>query len=272
MILLFSLSIKAILIATAVVAGTALLIGVMLVIAGKFFREDADEKETKVREFLPGNNCGACGYAGCDNLAKAIAEGSAPYDACPVGRSMHTKIAEVMGVEAGESVKKVAFVHCKGTCDKTAVKYHYDGIADCRKLALIPGHGEKVCGYGCMGYGTCVRECPFDAIRIVNGVAVVDKEKCTGCGKCTKACPNELIHLIPYDATTVVACNSKEKGKEVRVACSAGCIACGLCTRACESGAITVENNLARIDYEKCTGCGKCAEKCPAKIITISKH
>ncbi len=267
MVTILAISIKSVLVASAVVAGTALLIGIMLGIFGKFFKTETNEKEQAVRELLPGNNCGACGFAGCDSLAKAIAEGSAPVNACPVGRANHSKIAELMGAAVEETEKQVAYVRCKGTCDKTTVKYHYDGLADCKKLALIPGHGEKVCSFGCMGYGSCVRVCEFDAIRVVNGVAVVDKEKCTACGRCIKECPNHIITLVPYDAPYVVACSSTNKGKDVRLACSTGCIGCGICAKVCESGAITVENNLAHIDPKKCTGCGKCAEKCPQKII-----
>ena len=175
MIAILALNIKAVLIAAAVVAGTALLIGAMLGIAGKFFQVEVDEKEVKVREMLPGNNCGGCGYAGCDTLAKEIVAGNAPANACPVARANHGLIADIIGAQVEAAERKVAYVHCKGTCDKTTIKYHYDGLADCKKLALIPGHGEKLCAFGCMGYGSCVRVCQDDAIRIVNGVAVVDK-------------------------------------------------------------------------------------------------
>lgn len=262
-----ALNIKAVLIAAAVVAGTALLIGVMLGIAGKLFSVKTDEREAKVRDLLPGNNCGGCGYAGCDALAKAIAEGKAPANACPVARAKHALIAEVMGTKAEAAERKVAYVHCKGTCDKTTIKYHYDGLADCKKLALIPGHGEKLCSFGCMGYGSCVRVCPEDAIKIVNGVAVVENEKCVGCGRCVKECPNHLIELVPDKPIYAVSCNSNAKGKDVKLACEVGCIGCGICVKACNYDAITLENNLARIDAGKCTGCGECAKKCPSKII-----
>lgn len=257
-----------IIIAAAVVGITGLVIGLLLGVAGEKFKVEVDEKEILVRDLLPGNNCGGCGYAGCDALAKAIAAGEAPANGCPVGGTpVADKIAEIMGIESTDSEKKVAFVKCNGTCDKTQNKYNYFGLSDCRKLALIPGHGEKKCSSGCMGYGSCVKECMFDAIHIVNGVAVVDKEKCVACGKCASVCPNHLIELVPYSAPHLVRCNSNEKGKAVKDACDAGCIGCMMCTKVCEDGAITVENNLAHIDYSKCTGCGKCVEKCPVKII-----
>lgn len=258
----------AILIAAAVVGLTGLIIGLLLGIAGEKFKVKVDDKEVAVRELLPGNNCGGCGYAGCDGLAKAIAAGTAEANACPVaGSDTAVLIGKVMGAEVEEAIKMTAYVKCAGTCDKTEFKYNYYGIQDCKKLALIPGHGDKLCSYGCMGYGTCVRECPFDAIHIVDGVAVVDKEKCKACSKCIAACPNKLIELLPYKSEVHVACSSTEKGKAVKLACSTGCIGCMLCTKVCPTGAITVSNNLASIQYSLCTNCGSCISKCPVGII-----
>lgn len=260
--------ITGIIIAAAIVGVVGILIGIFLGIASEKFKVEVDEREILVREALPGNNCGGCGYAGCDALAKAIAEGKAEVGACPVGGApVAEKIGEIMGISAQPLDKKVAFVKCKGTCDKTRVKYKYYGIDDCRKLSVVPGAGEKACVYGCMGYGSCVRACEFDAIHVVDGVATVDREKCVACGKCVEACPNNLIQLVPYKAEHLVQCNSQDKGKDVKAKCDAGCIACTLCTKQCEFDAIHMDNNVAIIDYEKCTNCGKCAEKCPVKVI-----
>ncbi len=266
-ITLLDFSIQGVLRAGIVVGVTGLIIGILLGIAAIKFYVETDSRVEAVRECLPGSNCGGCGFAGCDACAEAIVKGEAPINACAGSRQ--ADIAAIMGAEAGEQVKMVAFVKCGGTCDKTSVKYRYQGIADCRKLALIPGHGEKECSFGCMGYGSCVDACKYDAIHVVNGVAVVDKEKCVGCSACTKVCPNHLIELRPYEAKYGVKCSSTLKGKDVKAKCSTGCIGCGICAKQCEFGAITVENNIAHIDYEKCTGCGKCAEKCPQKIISM---
>ena len=262
------MSITGIITAAAVMGITGLAVGLLLGAAGIKFAVEVDEKEIKVREQLPGNNCGGCGYAGCDALAKAIAAGEAPVNGCPVGGDpVGAEIGKIMGVSMEKTERMAAFVKCSGTCDKTEVKYKYYGVYDCKKLALIPGHGEKKCSYGCMGYGSCVRACQFDAIHIVNGVAKVDKEKCKACGKCVAECPNHLIELIPYNAKHAVQCSSQDKGKAVKEVCQAGCLGCGLCVRQCEAGAITLENNIAHIDQSKCTGCGKCAEKCPVKVV-----
>lgn len=267
-LVLLAISIENILTAGLAVGVLGLVLGIALGIVGKIFFVKVDERETAVRDCLPGNNCGGCGYPGCDGLAAAISNREAPVNGCPVANhEAHAKIAALMGEELVEKEKMVAFVKCSGTCDKTERKYNYYGLSDCRKIVHIPGQGDKMCEHGCLGYGSCVAECKFDAIHIIEGVAVVDREKCTSCGMCVAECPKHLIELVPYNSKTFVACNSKDKGKDVRVACKTGCIGCMICTKQCETGAITVENNVAHIDYSKCTGCGKCAEKCPQKVI-----
>ena len=261
-----------IIIAAAVVGILGILIGVFLGIASEKFKVEVDEKEILVRNELPGNNCGGCGYAGCDALAKAIAAGQADVGACPVGgASTAEKIGAIMGVAGGAAEKKVAFVKCKGSCDKTAVQYNYYGVDDCKKVSVVPGAGEKACAYGCMGSGSCVRACAFDAIHVVEGVAQVDEDKCKSCGKCVDVCPKHIIALVPYKTRRHVAirCSSHDKGPDVRKNCDNGCIGCTLCAKSCPKEAISMIDNLAVIDYDKCIGCGICAQKCPRKLITV---
>ena len=194
------MNISAIVTAVVVVGGVGLFLGIFLGIASIVFKVAVDEKEEAVLGVLPGNNCGGCGYPGCSGLAAAIAKGEAPVNACPVGgEPVGKKIAAIMGVEAGESVRMTAFVKCAGDCDKTTKIYEYTGVEDCGMVRYVPDGGAKSCNYGCLGYGNCVSACPFDAIHIVNGIAKVDKEKCKACGKCVAACPKQLIELIPYD-------------------------------------------------------------------------
>ena len=254
--------------AAAIVGIVGILIGLFLGIAGIAFKVEVDEREEAILGVLPGNNCGGCGYPGCSGLAAAIVKGEAAVNACPVGgEAVGNKIAEIMGVEAGDTVKMVAYVHCQGDCDKTHLDYDYAGIEDCRMLAFVPNGGPKSCNYGCLGYGSCVKACPFDAISVVNGVAVVDKDRCKACGKCVVSCPKNLISLVPYDAPYMVACSSKDKGPVTMKACSVGCIGCGICVKNCPAEAVKVEDFRAIIDGDKCTGCGTCAEKCPKKAI-----
>lgn len=184
------MSISAILIAAAIVGGTGLFIGIFLGISGKKFAVEVDEREEAILGVLPGNNCGGCGYAGCSGLAAAIVEGSAEVGACPVGGGpVAAQIGEIMGISAGEQVRQTAFVKCGGTCEKAQDQYEYYGIEDCVMASMMQDAGPKGCSYGCMGFGTCVKACPFDAIHILDGIAVVDKEKCKACGKCIAACP-----------------------------------------------------------------------------------
>lgn len=262
------MNITGILIAALIVGGTGLFIGVFLGVAGKKFAVEVDETEQAILEALPGNNCGGCGYAGCSGLAAAIAKGEAPHNRCPVGGApVAEKIAAILGTDAGETVRQTAFVKCAGTCGKAKQVYEYTGIEDCVMASQMQNGGSKGCSFGCLGFGNCVKACQFDAIHVVDGIAVVDPEKCKACGSCVSACPKRLIEIVPYEQKHLVQCSSRDKGKDVMSVCSVGCIGCKMCEKVCEFGAVTVIDNIAHIDPQKCTNCGKCAEKCPKKII-----
>ena len=262
------MSVTGIILAAVIVGGTGLFIGVFLGVAGKKFAVEVDEREEAILGVLPGNNCGGCGYAGCSGLAAAIVKGEAEVGGCPVGGApVAAKVGEIMGVAAGAQVHEVAFVKCGGDCEKAKQEYEYHGLSDCTMVNMMQDGGPKACSYGCLGDGSCVQACPFDAIHIVNGVAVVDKEACKACGKCIAKCPHHLIELAPYAQQTFVGCSSHAKGKAVTSACEIGCIGCKKCEKTCPNGAITVTDFCAHIDYSKCTNCGACKEACPRGII-----
>lgn len=260
-----------ILIPILIVGGMGIIFGGILGFASKIFAVKVDERVPQILEILPGANCGNCGFAGCSAYANALCAGGVKTNLCPAcSGDASEKIAEILGVEADESEKMVARVRCSGSTENAAFKYIYDGPCDCHSAAKLGG-GEKLCSFACLGFGSCVKACRFDAISVQDGVAIVDEEKCVGCGGCVKECPKNVIALMPAKSKYAVACQSAEKGKFTRQNCQVGCIGCGICAKNCPKDAITVENNIAVINQEKCVGCGICASKCPRKIIKLYK-
>ena len=249
---------------------TGLIAGVLLTIAAKIFAVPVDETQVKIRECLPGANCGACGYVGCDDYAAALAKDHsiAPNKCVPGGASAAAGIAAVLGVEAGATEERVAKVMCSGTCDNTSTEMDYQGYKSCAAVKGFFG-GPGVCKFGCIGLGDCVKACKFDAIHVEDGVAKVDRDKCVACGACANTCPQKIIDILPKASRVTVDCSSKDMGKFVTKACKVGCIGCKMCEKTCKFDAIHVVDNLAKIDPEKCKNCGMCAKACPRKIITV---
>ena len=259
-----------ILIGTGVLAAIALVFSLLLTLANKVFEIPSDPRRDQIREALPGANCGGCGFAGCDALADAIAAGKAPANACPVGgASVASQIAAITGGNApAESVKLVATVVCQGTADRCRTKFEYHGIEDCLAATLV-NDGNRACSYACLGLGTCVRACKFDAIHIDehDQIAVVDPEKCTSCGACVTACPKKVLDMQPITLPVRLLCRAAEEGHVVSDNCKVGCVGCELCMQACKFDAIVMKNHLPVIDNGKCTGCMMCAEVCPTTAI-----
>ena len=252
-----------------IMGGLGLIFGALLAFASEKFSVKVDPRQAEVRAILPGANCGACGFPGCDAFAEAVIEGTTEVSGCTAATSeVIEEIAAIIGVEANTEGPKVAFLKCKGSTDKTVENCKYEGVMDCRQAAIIPGKGPTACSYGCLGLGTCAEVCPFDAICIENGLAIIDVEKCVGCGICVEQCPRDVLMLVPESAKVQVACNSPLKGPDVKKACSVGCIGCTICVKACPVQAIEMVDSLAVIDSSKCINCGICALKCPVKCIS----
>ena len=259
-----------ILMAALVVGGIGALCAVMLIAASKFFAVEENETVTKLRECLPGANCGACGYAGCDGYAKALAEGGVKTNLCiPGGDGVAKQIADVLGVEAEDVIEQVAVIHCYGDCDHTSKKMQYEGIASCAAAKTLYG-GAGLCSFGCIGLGDCVSVCPQEAICIEKGIAHINARVCVGCGLCAKTCPRGIIELMADVKRVLVTCNNQEKGAVARKECSNACMGCKKCEKSCPTGAITVVDNLARINYELCRNCDTCASVCPVGCILVS--
>ena len=257
-----------ILIPVGILFGISLVCAVVLTLANKFFGVKEDETAVAIRDCLPGANCGACGYSGCDGYAKALAEKTCEKtNLCvPGGDGTAKEIATVLGVEAEDVVEKVAYVACNGTCNAVQRKYEYQGQKTCH-AANVAYNGDKFCTYACLGYGDCAAVCPQNAITVEDNLAHIDPRKCIGCGICVRACPNSIIRLINDTSRVVVECSNHAKGAQTRKYCSNGCIGCMKCQKTCPHGAIQVTNNLAVIDYSLCTGCGECEKVCPVHCI-----
>ena len=244
------------------------LFGGLLALAGQKFAVEEDPRIEEISELLSGANCGACGYAGCRGFAEAVVEGGADASGCPVNSGeVDAQIGDILGLELSDKEPMVARVYCQGSCEVAEDKSTYQGIQTCAAAAAVSGGGHKKCANGCLGLGSCSAVCPFDAITMVQGLAVIDPQLCTGCGKCVAACPKSLIEMAPRSSEVHVLCKNTDRGASVRKYCKLGCIACRACVKVCPVDAITVKDNLASIDYDLCTSCGACVEKCPPKCI-----
>ena len=269
-----------ILIAVAILGGLGLVFGLVLAAASKVFYVETDPRLDQLNECLPGANCGGCGYPGCGGYAEAVLKGEAAIGLCASGGDeCAQRMAQIMGVKAEKVARKVALVRCSGykgvdengKATGAKQKGEYEGIKDCLAATKVAGRGPLICKFGCLGFGNCVAQCKYDALSIVDGIAKVDQEKCVGCMSCAAACPRNLIVPVEYGKHVVIACASTAKGSVTIRGCSAGCIGCGLCKKICPNGAITIDQNLATIDYSKCSGCGLCANVCPKHLITVNK-
>jgi len=246
-----------------------LLFGVGLAVSSKKLAVHLDEKVEKVFHLLPGSNCGACGNPGCFGFAENLVNSKAAVDACRVSNdASKEEIARIIGKSLEKKVKMTAVLHCHGG-SRVKDKYLYSGINDCLAANLLLG-GNKACVFGCLGFGTCEMVCPFGAISMsVERLPVIDSQKCRACNKCVLACPKKIISLIPVFGVVRVCCNSHDFGKDVKAVCSVGCIGCKLCEKACKFDALAIVDNLAVIDYHKCTSCAECAKVCPTQAIRV---
>ncbi|MFH1852195.1 MAG: RnfABCDGE type electron transport complex subunit B [Candidatus Neomarinimicrobiota bacterium] len=244
--------INSILISMASMGGLGLLFSAGLAVANKKLYVEEDPRIAQVLEELPGANCGGCGYPGCANFADNIVAGKAAVNGCPVNTADGAEaIARIMGVDAESGERLIARVICRGGDYETAKKGVYNGIQSCTSAHLMGG-GDRLCDYGCIGYGECVAVCPFDAMYMnENHLPVVIEDKCTGCGNCAEICPRNVIEMHPESHKLFIMCKNEDAAKEARATCIKACIACGICIRAVEDGEIIIEKNLARIDYDK---------------------
>jgi len=259
-------------ITTAIIATgiIGLISAVVITVASKLMFVKVDVRVAKIRNALPGANCGACGFSSCDSYAEALAKGETATNLCPPGGdtafTLINEILEIAGSDGAKFVRKTAIVHCLGDNATARQKIEYIGIKTCFAAQELYG-GESACTFGCIGYGDCVRVCPDDAICVEDGLVRFDPRKCSGCGVCMEVCPTGVITVQLAPVTVAVKCKNTERGRVVKDKCTKGCIGCTKCVKECPFEAITVENSLAEIDYEKCTGCAKCVAVCVKKCL-----
>ncbi len=252
-----------------IMSSMGVVFGLGLAFASKVFRVEVDPKIDRVLSALPGSNCGACGKAGCAALAESIAKGDASLTSCSAGgEEVYFKIADILGTERVSAQKKIARARCGG--GKNAKdKFLYEGVQTCMAVKLI-ADGQKLCKFGCIGFGDCVIICPFDAIHMGKvGIPVVDTDKCTACGKCVATCPRDIISLEDARELYYVKCLSRDKITFVKNACKTGCIVCKVCEKL-SKGVFIVEDNLSILDYKKASDVKVldiCVKKCPTKCI-----
>ena len=251
------------------VASVAALFGIGLAFAAMKFAVKVDPRVEAVKDVLAHAHCGACGYPGCEQYADAVVNDPAvsPGLCTPGGARTTEAVSAITGKTAGAHEPKFARIMCQGGTSVSRKKFDYEGILDCR-AAVLAGGGDKSCIYGCLGYGTCTRVCPFDALHMGDdGLPVVDITKCTACRKCEAACPKKVIEVLPGGKAVLVACHSRDKGGDTRKHCDFGCIACGKCEKICPYDAAAVSGNCSKIDLDKCKVCGLCVTACPTKAI-----
>jgi len=257
--------------ATLFLAALAGLLSVMLVVASKRFAVEEDPLVGQVSEILPQYNCGACGFPGCAGFAGHLVSSRDPEAVCiPGGPELAKRIGALLGMAVKETTPTAAHVFCKGTDGRAVSTGEYIGLKDCIAADLVNA-ATKECPSGCLGLGSCVRACQFDAIRITDGIAEVIEDKCVACGKCVAACPRHLIRMEPEGSKVCVECSTRGRGAGVKKYCQVGCIKCMLCVKNCPEKAISLVNEVIVIDHAKCKRHFKCIAVCPQKCILTVK-
>lgn len=263
-----AIDLQAIWLPVVIGGGIALLLGLIILVTARFFAVEVDERLNRIKDILPGVNCGACGFSSCEAYARSMADGDENITKCPVGGAQTAReLAQYLGLGEPDFSPKVAYLYCNGTSDHTNKRFDYSGTRSCSAAHNLFS-GPNSCSYGCLGFGDCAEACAFDAIYHEDGIVRINADKCTACGLCVKTCPKNLISIIhKHKNTFAVQCKNKWPGAQTRKNCTVGCIGCRKCFKICKYDAITMNGTLAVIDHDKCTHCGDCLPECPTGAI-----
>jgi Na+-translocating ferredoxin:NAD+ oxidoreductase RNF subunit RnfB len=263
-------NVSIIFITAGVAAALAFVLGIALGFFKELFHVPEDPLKGKIRDALPGANCGGCGFPGCDGYAAAVAGGEDVTRCTAGGSAVAGALAGIMGVSAAALTPMVSVRCCLGGKDIALPRGIYTGLETCRGAKLTGG--TKLCSWGCIAYGDCVRVCKFGALSMgADGLPVVDRSKCTGCKVCVAECPQGILRIIPSDQKIALAlCSNRNPVRAaIRKTCRVGCIKCGICVRNCPEQCIVLEDGIPVVDYGKCTACGTCEQKCPTKVMRV---
>ena len=260
--------------AVVIMTCVGIVFGFVLALADKKFAMEENPLIGEVKEALPQGQCGACGFAGCAKYAEAVVlDPDVPPNLCVPGKAeVAAVVAKLTGKVAEATEPKYAHIKCRGGNGIAKMAFEYKGVHDCAAAKLVQ-QGPKTCKFGCLGFGNCVRACPFNAMSMgPNGLPVVDRKMCTGCGKCANTCPNHVIELLPMSAKVSVSCSSTDFGAVAMKNCKALCIGCGSCMRNCslkEEEGVKVVDHLAIVNQDVCHHCtnATCLTKCPTGAI-----
>ena len=157
------------LLAIAVMALGAVVLGAALGYASIKFKVEGDPLVEKIEAILPQTQCGQCGYPGCRPYAEAIANGDEINKCPPGGAEGVQRLADLLGRE----VKPL------------------DAEEKPKQIAIIDENT-------CIGCTLCIQSCPVDAIvGAAKQMHTIIAQQCTGCELCLPPCPVECIHMTP---------------------------------------------------------------------------
>jgi len=117
-------------------------------------------------------------------------------------------------------------------CELTCTNVNF-GVNNPKKSAICINRLAGPEGFHvvlCNQCGKCAKECPEEAIALVNGGYRIDEEQCTLCGVCVEVCPTEAIWWRPNVKTPIK------------------CISCRACVYNCPTQALSYKEIALQVE------------------------